>query len=435
MSAVFPIILLMGGSALTRNLKRTVALLACIILLLCCSCKDNKNSDKQSPLENNAKKPTLPQVVTEEVSAQQDSEAVLTEKELSLAYSYSFLNETEKKVYRKMLNMVRHLTVGWVDMGYIINEPSTVVAKAYRAMSNDFPQYYWIPASYYITAKDGVVSVAFKRSDAENEYYYTKEEIEDNKEEIEDAIDRIVSKASKAENDFEKEVIIHDMLCKTVTYNSEFESNKGSVYSIYGALVNGMAVCEGYSRAFKLLCQTVGIECILVTGDSKGVGHMWNMVKLENEWYHVDVTWDDLRQEPHHTHLNLTTLQIRADHDIDITYSDAPASLVSQGNSLNFCVPIANSDKYNYFLQRSLVINDDPINPVVNEIVKKFKSGEHRAQFLFANQTVANDFKTNYEKYVVDIQNKCIEKTLKVKFKLKNLSFEGNTVVIYFEKT
>ena len=109
----------------------------------------------------------------------------------------------------------------------------------------------------------------------------------------------------------EKEVLIHDLLCKAVVYDSEFDRNgENTVYTAYGALVNGHAVCEGYARAFKLLCYYAGLECILVTGDSKGVGHMWNMVRLDGNWYHVDATWDDLRSEPHHTYLNLTELQI-----------------------------------------------------------------------------------------------------------------------------
>lgn len=420
---------------MTHTLKRIVALLLCLCLFLCCSCKEQKGPDKETNINSGNAMPNSPQVVTDSVTAEAGSEAILSEEELRLAYSYSFLSETEKVVYRKMLNMVRNLTVGWIDMGYIINNPSAVVAKAYRAMCNDFPQYYWMPVSYYITHKDGTVAVAFKRNDFEDGYGFTKEEIENNKEEIEDAIDIIVSKALTGKNDFEKETIIHDMLCKTVTYDSEFERNVGAIYSIYGALVNRRAVCEGYARAFKLLCQSAGLECILVSGDSKDVNHLWNMVKLEGKWYHVDVTWDDLKEEAHHTYLNLTTLEIRADHNIDITYNDADPSLVSQGNPFNFSVPVAESTEHNYFIKKGLIIDNDPINPVAEEIVKKFKAGEHRAEFLFANESVAEDFKTNFKKYVGEIQNKCVEKTILVKFKLKTLSFPGNTCVIYFEKT
>ena len=51
-------------------------------------------------------------------------------------------------------------------------------------------------------------------------------------------------------------------------------------------------VCEGYARAFKVLCNKVGIPCVLVDGDAGGP-HMWNYVQLDGAWYGVDVTWND----------------------------------------------------------------------------------------------------------------------------------------------
>lgn len=55
-----------------------------------------------------------------------------------------------------------------------------------------------------------------------------------------------------------------------------------------------MPVCEGYSRAFKLICDELDIPCILITGRGNGANHMWNYVQLEDgAWYAVDVTWND----------------------------------------------------------------------------------------------------------------------------------------------
>lgn len=51
-------------------------------------------------------------------------------------------------------------------------------------------------------------------------------------------------------------------------------------------------VCEGYARAFKVLCSYAGIPCVLVDGNAGGP-HMWNNVKLGNAWYAADVTWND----------------------------------------------------------------------------------------------------------------------------------------------
>lgn len=68
-------------------------------------------------------------------------------------------------------------------------------------------------------------------------------------------------------------------------------------HSALGALIDGQAVCEGYTEAFDLLCYLSGIECIEIDGTAQSNTisgpHAWNKVKLDNIWYNVDVTWDD----------------------------------------------------------------------------------------------------------------------------------------------
>lgn len=58
-------------------------------------------------------------------------------------------------------------------------------------------------------------------------------------------------------------------------------------------------VCEGYARAFKVICDRLSIPCVLVDGlaastpSSGGGAHMWNYVEIDENWYAVDVTWND----------------------------------------------------------------------------------------------------------------------------------------------
>jgi hypothetical protein len=67
-------------------------------------------------------------------------------------------------------------------------------------------------------------------------------------------------------------------------------------------LLNGMCVCDGYSRLFQQLCQQLGLECEKITGYAKSYGykmgqaihaanHAWNSVKVDNKWYPVESTW------------------------------------------------------------------------------------------------------------------------------------------------
>lgn len=99
----------------------------------------------------------------------------------------------------------------------------------------------------------------------------------------------------------EKVASINAWIYDHLSYDEERPVSDES-HEAYFALTRGVAVCDGYSRLFQLLCQREGINCICVIGDgvtSTGAeGHMWNMVQLENgRWYAVDATWNDTLQE------------------------------------------------------------------------------------------------------------------------------------------
>jgi len=95
-------------------------------------------------------------------------------------------------------------------------------------------------------------------------------------------------------SDFEKVLAAHEYLCYTTSY-----STSGSMmHTAYGSLVNRAAACSGYSLAFQYLMNLLGIECMYVSGQSvhvtgqgSAINHGWNLVKINNQWYHVDTTW------------------------------------------------------------------------------------------------------------------------------------------------
>ncbi len=89
----------------------------------------------------------------------------------------------------------------------------------------------------------------------------------------------------------EKELALHDWLVA----NGEYDFSDEARGDPYGMLVEGSGICLGYATTFQLFMDLAGVECITVVGASSGSmeDHAWNMVKLEGEWYCVDVTWDD----------------------------------------------------------------------------------------------------------------------------------------------
>ncbi|KEI03217.1 transglutaminase [Clostridium botulinum] len=95
----------------------------------------------------------------------------------------------------------------------------------------------------------------------------------------------------------QKELALHDYIVKNADYNvTNYRSGivTAEDHNAYGILVKNTGVCESYAKAMYELLKAAGIKCKYVTGyTNQGGGHAWNMVKLDNQWYNLDVTWDD----------------------------------------------------------------------------------------------------------------------------------------------
>jgi len=97
--------------------------------------------------------------------------------------------------------------------------------------------------------------------------------------------------------DYEKEKAIHDFVVNTLQYDSstdDLEKIPETSRSALGALETKKAVCEAYAELMQLLLNKSGIPCRMVTGMSDdGIAHVWNMVLIGGNTYHLDATWDD----------------------------------------------------------------------------------------------------------------------------------------------
>ena len=104
--------------------------------------------------------------------------------------------------------------------------------------------------------------------------------------------------------DLEKFMTIYKSIGMSADYdragcmeNEKFTSYMGSLTrSLKGVLIDGRAVCAGYSVALKYALQYVGIETKFIEGDAhvgnEEGGHAWNQVKIDGNWYNADLTWD-----------------------------------------------------------------------------------------------------------------------------------------------
>lgn len=99
-------------------------------------------------------------------------------------------------------------------------------------------------------------------------------------------------------SDLEKETAIHDYLLDKITYDWQYYSYNIKTGTdpggIYGALVEGISVCEGYAKAMNVLGQLAGLDIMYISGTAQGGSpHAWNLIKINGSYAHVDATWDD----------------------------------------------------------------------------------------------------------------------------------------------
>lgn len=143
-------------------------------------------------------------------------------------------------------------------------------------------------------------------------------------------------------SDYEKELAIHDWIIDNTSYDLEADSKSKNAEpnpnndNPYGVLIDGTGICSGYSSAFQLFMDMLDIGCITINGTSGSGGpHAWNMVYIENEWYCIDVTWDDPignllpweKDNIQHKYFNVTSEYMRkTKHEwIEAAYPEAKA--------------------------------------------------------------------------------------------------------------
>ena len=83
---------------------------------------------------------------------------------------------------------------------------------------------------------------------------------------------------------------IHDYICNHVDY--AYNSTEEQIYTAYGALCTGKAVCQGYAVLFYRLCKEAGLSVRIISGTGNGGLHAWNIVRIGSKYYNVDCTWD-----------------------------------------------------------------------------------------------------------------------------------------------
>jgi len=199
-------------------------------------------------------------------------------------YKAGSLTDIEKIVQESMENRQNTVVIKYKGKTYkLLDIISDYIAKAIEADEYLNYSYRSVNMSYKAYGTDITITLKFT-------YYEAAEEINYVDQKVQTILSQIIKPGM---NEHEKVKAVHDYLVLNLAYDTRLSNN-----SPYSALTEGTTACNGYAMlAYKML-KELGIEVRLISGVASSQAfitqnHAWNMVKLDGNWYHLDVTWDD----------------------------------------------------------------------------------------------------------------------------------------------
>lgn len=206
---------------------------------------------------------------------------------ITTRFYYEQLNQRDKKIYKAIYDGIMNFKEYVEVPGVQLNENN--VGWVYHCVLWDNPFIFSVGeyAMWHALNDDKSRIKMTVLCDKHSEKVYRKE--------LQDVVNKILASPKLQQmSDFQKEVFVHDFIINNVEYDHTHGNGGARIepYTVYGALVQKKAVCEGIAKATKLLLNLLDVKCIVVSGKFDGEGHAWNIVKLDDWEYNLDVTMD-----------------------------------------------------------------------------------------------------------------------------------------------
>lgn len=244
-------------------------------------------------------------------------------------YYYGKMSKDKQNVYRAMLHGLMELS----DEFLIPQVPTTDgnwLYDVFFQLRLDHPEIFWAVGFKYRYYKDSPNLILIP------EYIFDKNKIREHQKALGARADKLVRTAMKF-SEWDKEKYVHDFICENIRYD---KLKKPYSHEIIGPLGHGVGVCEGIAKSVKVLCDALGVWCIIaICGNNpeKGIKyrHTWNIVKIGGTYYHLDATFDNTlgkhsfgAKEIRYDYFNLDDKNIFRDHEPLI----APAPACTDGD-------------------------------------------------------------------------------------------------------
>lgn len=181
-------------------------------------------------------------------------------------------------------------TVSFTEYGLSDDEFKDLLLPLYTKTLNENPQYFYIYGGYSYSVSSQTIKIKYNYETADIPSMITK---------FDAAVNEALECVDSSMGEIDTLLTLHDYLVLNAEYDVETYENMNnpeyvadrSTFSAYGVLVNKIGVCQSYTLAYNHLLNQMGFETS--TARSPEISHIWSMVMLGENWYHIDVTHDD----------------------------------------------------------------------------------------------------------------------------------------------
>lgn len=295
---------------------------------------------------------------------------------------YDSLNTKEKQAYIAICNAMENYTtsefvVGEYDSKAECERVSDQLEEIYRVLVYEQPDYFWVNLNKYDFSMweiEGKYQLRMKLS-----YIMEKETAMAQKEVFDKKVEEIAANAESKTGTFQKVLYVYDYILENTEYDYVLEQSEDSTdvgRSAYGCLIEGETVCSGYSLAFNLIMQQLGIESGVEFNTYNEIsafdGHVWNYCNLDGEYYYFDLTWDDS---------GFDSEEYKPYIDYSHCYFAITKEELSESRFLaaEATTPACNGTQYNYFTYNNMNISQYDFETVKNAILAQPDKGQYVA--------------------------------------------------------
>ena len=261
------------------------------------------------------------------------------------------------------------------------------VSFALTKIEREHPEIFWIDG-YTMRYSDVYAEVELKLISS-----YSIEAIHDMYDQLSAEVENVLQQLPASGTDYEKALAVHDYLITHTEYDeSAVSKGKGLWSTAYGCLINHVSVCQGYAQAFQILTNRLGLECGICSGLAKGQAHAWNYIKINQNYYWADVTWDDPTSSENAENPDSDSL-----HHGYFLIDDELLFRTRNLDDYNQFVPKCVSMEENYFVRQGDYLTEYQFADIDNRLSAHAADGEIEVMFstVEAYQTAVNDLFMN----------------------------------------